>query len=133
LWCVYALTGGGQGYSVDGTFSYEVARSIATDPAREFLARNRGTLARWGPVVPALGVPFAWAGARLGELAPRRDTVPLPSDGRVVRLFDWPALGPASSTPSAGPSAGTSELRLPVDPPQDGGGAAPGLLSFAGQ
>lgn len=105
LWCLYALTAGGGGYSVDGTFSYEVARSLATDPSREFLARNRDTLTRWGPVVPALGVPFAWLGARLGEQAPRRDTVPM--DGRAVRLYDWPAIGaPLSGAPP--------ELRLPL-------------------
>ncbi|MDQ3702352.1 MAG: hypothetical protein M3442_15745, partial [Chloroflexota bacterium] len=110
LWCLYALTAGGQGYSVDGTFSYEVARSIATDPAREFLAQNRGTLARWGPVVPALGVPLAWIGARLGEWVPRRDTVPV--DGRLVRLYDWPALGALAE-------GALPELRLALDGPRD--------------
>ncbi|MGH2350160.1 MAG: hypothetical protein ACRDJN_00920 [Chloroflexota bacterium] len=105
LCCLYALTGGGQGYSVDGTFSYEVARSVVTDPARDFLARNRETLKRWGPVAPALGVPFAWLGARLGEWAPRRDTVRV--DGRTRRLYDWPAIG----APGADAQG---ELRIPL-------------------
>lgn len=109
LWCLYALTAGGQGYSVDGAFSYELARSIATDPTREFLTQNRGTLTRWGPVVPALGVPLAWLGARLGEWVPRRDTVPV--DGRLLRLYDWPALG----APAEG---GLPELRLALDGPR---------------
>ena len=113
LLCLYVLTGGGQGYSVDGTFSYEVARSVATDPGREFLNRNRSTLARWGPVVPALGVPFAWAGDRLGRLLPPRESVPL--DGRPVMLRDWPAIGPA------GADGAVPELRLPLDAPQTAG------------
>jgi hypothetical protein len=110
LLCLYLLSGGGQGYSVDGTFSYEVARSVATDPAREFLSRNRSTLARWGPVVPALGVPFAWAGDRLGRLLPPRESVPL--DGRPVPLRDWPALGPD------GAGGAVPELLLPLDAPR---------------
>ncbi|HEX2325308.1 MAG TPA: hypothetical protein VHQ00_07895, partial [Chloroflexota bacterium] len=110
LGCLYALTGGGQGYSVDGLFGYQVARSVATDPQQEFLNRNRGTLARWGPVVPALGVPFTWAGARLAQIAPFRESVPL--DGSVARLSDWPALG------AAGDEGARTELRLPLSPPR---------------
>ena len=110
LCCLYALTGGGQGYSVDGLFGYQVARSVATDPQQEFLNRNRGTLARWGPVVPALGVPFTWAGARLAQIVPSRESVPL--DGSVARLHDWPALG------AAGDEGARTELRLPLSPPR---------------
>jgi hypothetical protein len=107
LSCLYAITGGGQGYSVDGMFGCQVARSVAADPQREFLHRNRGTLARWGPVVPALGVPFTWAGARLAQIVPPRESVPL--DGGVARLYAWPALG------AAGEGGAQAELRLPLD------------------
>jgi hypothetical protein len=117
LCCLYALTGGGQGYSVDGAFSYEVARSLATDPRHDFLARNRATLARWGPVGPVLGVPFTWLGARLGDWAPRPDTVLL--DGQAVRLSAWPAIGAAG-----GEVADT--LRLPLGEPRQGPSAVPG-------
>ena len=91
-------------------FGYQVARSVATDPQQEFLNRNRGTLARWGPVVPALGVPFTWAGARLAQIVPSRESVPL--DGSVARLYDWPALG------AAGDEGAQTELRLPLSPPR---------------
>jgi hypothetical protein len=101
LLCLYALSSGGQGYSVDGTFSYEIARSIATDPARTFLRENVQTLRRWGPVTPALAVPLVWLGARVADLAPPRDSVRV--GGQLLRLRDWPALSPEAP-----------ELRLPL-------------------
>ncbi|HET7771998.1 MAG TPA: hypothetical protein VFN74_24715, partial [Chloroflexota bacterium] len=103
--CLYALTAGGQGYTVDGQFAYQMATSVATDPSLTFARANAGTLRRWGPLLPATGVPFAWLGARLAQLAPLRDSVAL--DGRRLALYDWPAIG-AASTGSAG------ELRVPV-------------------
>jgi hypothetical protein len=109
--CLYALTAGGQGYSVDGTFSYQVALSLATDPQREFVVENRATLRRWGPVVPLLGVPFTWLGARLGDLAPRPDSVAV--DGYTFRLHEWPAIGPAGASDTL-PSELTVELPQPV-------------------
>ena len=105
LLCVYALTAGGQGYSVDGQFAYQMATSVATDPSLEFARQNAGTLRRWGPLLPAAGVPFAWAGARLAELAPPRDSLAL--DGRRVALHELPAIG-AGSTDALG------ELRIPL-------------------
>ncbi|HEU5318052.1 MAG TPA: hypothetical protein VFX49_18210, partial [Chloroflexota bacterium] len=105
LLCLYALTAGGQGYSVDGTFSFQLARSVATDPTHDFARRNAATLARWGPVLPALGVPFVWLGAALGRLAPPRDSVAV--DGERLTLYDFPPIGgPASGAPG--------RLELPV-------------------
>ncbi|MGI8424676.1 MAG: hypothetical protein ACR2NO_11310 [Chloroflexota bacterium] len=95
LVCLYALTAGGQGYSVDGQFAYQMATSIATDPAREFARVNAGTLRRWGPALPALGLPFAWAGAQLAHFAPPRDSVVIGGDR--LSLHDWPAIGAAGS------------------------------------
>ena len=105
LLCMYALTAGGQGYSVDGQFAYQMATSVATDSSLTFARANAGTLRRWGPLLPAVGVPFAWLGARLGQLAPLRDSVML--DGRRLTLYDWPAIGAAST-------GSTGELRIPV-------------------
>ncbi|HEX2034338.1 MAG TPA: hypothetical protein VHS99_09145, partial [Chloroflexota bacterium] len=114
LLCLYALTGGGQGYSVDGTFSYEVARSLATDPQLQFLRQNRETLKRWGPVAPALAVVPTRLGASLGAWAPRRDTLQL--DGRTLQLYDFPVLGPPGTAASdpGGSASGVDELRLPL-------------------
>ncbi|HEV2125769.1 MAG TPA: phospholipid carrier-dependent glycosyltransferase, partial [Chloroflexota bacterium] len=100
---LYLLTAGGQGYSVDGTFSYAVANSLANDPTHSFVRRNAETLRRWGLVVPLLGTPLTWLGARLGEAVPFRDSVAL--GDQMARLYDWPPIEPVGSS-------GLSELRL---------------------
>ena len=122
LFCLYALTGGGQGYSVDGTFSYEVARSLATDPAagvpgpqsrRPWPAGARWCR-RWAS--PSPGPATVWA-----QIVPPRESVPL--DGRLVGL-----LGLAGARRRPGTAGRVPELRLPLDPPRDGGRLAPRLL-----
>ena len=89
---LYLLTAGGQGYSVDGTFSYSVARSVATDPTLGFVRQNAGTLRRWGVLMPLIGVPFIQFGSLVGRLAPPRDSVVV--DGERFALRDWPPIGP---------------------------------------
>ncbi|MBI3970045.1 MAG: hypothetical protein HY332_02040 [Chloroflexi bacterium] len=115
LCCLYLLSAGGQGYSVDGTFSYEVARSLATDPSQAFIRRNRDTLRRWGPVAPALGSPFAWLGLQLGRWAPRPDTVSV--DGTTLHLRQWPVIGAAGASSFAAAPTGGLPAELRIDLP----------------
>jgi hypothetical protein len=116
LCALYLLSAGGQGYSVDGAFSYRLARDLAARPGIQVLAEQAATLQRWGPVVPALGAPLVWLGERLAAVAPRPDTVPF--GGRAVRLYDWPPLAPAGASGS-GPDRPdeAGELRFPLPSP----------------
>ncbi len=90
LLSVYALTGGGEGYSVDGRFGYEMARSIAFDPDRSYLGEFRRNFARWGIVMPLLGQPLLRLGHAVGAAAPPRDGLYL--DGQLHVLREWPPL-----------------------------------------
>ena len=96
LCCLYVLSGGGQGYSVDGTFSYELARHFALEPDIPLSRDERDVLKRWGPVTPLLGAPLVKLGERMAHAAPWRDSLPL--DGQQVRLYDWPSIGPGDGT-----------------------------------
>jgi hypothetical protein len=127
LLCLYCLTGGGQGYSVDGTFSYQAARSLATDPSATFLRQNADTLRRWGVLMPSAGAPLTWLGARLAEAAPPRDSVVV--DGRRLALHDWQPIG-APTSGGAPPGTG-SVLTLPLTLPPGASGTA-GTVGAAG-
>ena len=122
LLCVYLLSSGGQGYSVDGAFSYRAATSIATDPSLTFLRANADTFRRWGPLLAVLGAPFSWAGAQLSRAAPPRDSITL--SGERLALRDWPAIG----APGSGE---TTQLTLDVPVVDEIGGIrAVRLVSF---
>ncbi len=90
LLSAYVLTGGGEGYSVDGRFGYEMARSIAFDLDRSYLGEFRRNFARWGIVMPLLGQPLLWLGHAVGVVAPPRDGLYL--DGQLHVLREWPPL-----------------------------------------
>ena len=90
LLSAYMLTGGGEGYSVDGRFGYEMARSIAFDPDRSYLGEFRRNFARWGIVMPLLGQPLLRLGHAVGVAAPPRDGLYL--DGQLHVLREWPPL-----------------------------------------
>lgn len=90
LLSAYVLTGGGEGYSVDGRFGYEMARSIAFDPDRSYLGEFRRNFARWGIVMPLLGQPLLRLGHAVGVAAPPRDGLYL--DGQLHVLRAWPPL-----------------------------------------
>ena len=111
LLCLYVLTGGGQGYSVDGTFSYQAARSLATDPSATFLRQNADTLRRWGVLMPLAGAPLTWLGARLAAAAPPRDSVVVA--GQRLALHEWQPIG-AGGTSAADGTA--NALVVPVAP-----------------
>ena len=90
LLSAYMLTGGGEGYSVDGRFGYEMARSIAFDPDRSYLGEFRRNFARWGIMMPLLGQPLLRLGHAVGVAAPPRDGLYL--DGQLHVLRAWPPL-----------------------------------------
>lgn len=138
LCCLYLLTGGGQGYSVDGTFSFMLAHTLAQRPGLATLRESQDTLRRWGPVVPLLGTPLAWAGDRLAPLAPWRDSVPFA--GHTYRLYDWPVLGawePSVIGPQVAPPGAASASGAPAIPaPVTGTASTPGTTvtpSVAGE
>src|SRR5215204_356022 len=91
LLAVYLTTGGGKGYSVDGAFGYEMARSVSLDPEHSYFKRFRSAFARWGALMPLLGQPFVLAGDALARVAPQRDA--LDAGGHRFRVEEWPPLG----------------------------------------
>ena len=58
LLCLYLITGGGKGYSVDGAFGYEMAKTVLLDPSHEYFRRFKTAFARWGALMPLLGQPL---------------------------------------------------------------------------
>ena len=93
LLAVYLVTGGGKGYSIDGAFGYEMARSAFLDPEHSYFRRFRTAFARWGALMPLLGQPFVLAGDALARVAPERDEVE--AAGHRFRVEQWPPLGAA--------------------------------------
>ncbi|CAA9271441.1 MAG: Cell division protein FtsK [uncultured Chloroflexi bacterium] len=91
LLSLYLVTGGGKGYSVDGGFGYEMAKTVFLDPKHEYFQRFKSAFARWGALLPLLGQPFVLAGDALSRVAPERDALVV--DGHTFRVEDWPALG----------------------------------------
>ncbi len=104
---VYLTTAGGKGYSVDGAFGYEMAKTISLDPQHTYFRRFKTAFARWGALMPLLGQPFVLAGNALAGLAPERDDLFVA--GHRFRVEEWPVLEPA----------GRSSYRPP--PPQTDG------------
>ncbi|MDQ3700802.1 MAG: hypothetical protein M3442_07775 [Chloroflexota bacterium] len=88
---VYLMTAGGKGYSVDGAFGYEMAKTISLDPQHTYFRRFKTAFARWGVLLPLLGQPFVLAGDALAGRAPERDD--LFAGGHRFRVEEWPALG----------------------------------------
>ncbi|HET7771997.1 MAG TPA: hypothetical protein VFN74_24710, partial [Chloroflexota bacterium] len=72
LLSLYLFTGGGKGYSIDGAFGYEMARTAFLDPDHTYFQRFKTAFARWGALMPLLGQPFVLAGNALSRLAPER-------------------------------------------------------------
>jgi hypothetical protein len=108
LLALYLLTGGGKGYSVDGAFGYEMAKTVFLDPEHQYFKRFRTAFARWGALMPLLGQPFVLAGDALARIAPERDSLVI--DGHAFRVEEWPALGrsaPNTYEPPSPPSGKT--------------------------
>jgi hypothetical protein len=90
LLLLYLITGGGKGYSVDGGFGYEMAKTVFLDPQHEYFHRFKSAFARWGALLPLLGQPFVLAGDALSRVAPERDALVV--EGHTFRVEDWPPL-----------------------------------------
>ena len=106
LLALYLFTGGGKGYSIDGAFGYEMAKTVFLDPQHSYFQRFKTAFARWGALMPALGQPLVLAGDALSRLAPERDALVV--DGHTFRQEEWPAPGSASSLPL--PEAGLQRV-----------------------
>src|SRR5688500_7793786 len=91
LLTLYLFTGGGKGYSIDGAFGYEMAKTVFLDPDHTYFQRFKSAFARWGALMPLLGQPFVLAGDALARLAPERDALTV--DGHAFRIEDWPVVG----------------------------------------
>ncbi|HEX2517865.1 MAG TPA: phospholipid carrier-dependent glycosyltransferase, partial [Chloroflexota bacterium] len=105
LLAVYLVTGGGKGYSIDGAFGYEMARSAFLDPEHSYFRRFRTAFARWGALMPLLGQPFVLAGDALARVAPERDEVV--AAGHRFRVEQWPSLGAAGQASYSPPAPQT--------------------------
>ncbi|MCY3802769.1 MAG: hypothetical protein OXG46_14490 [Chloroflexi bacterium] len=95
LAAVYLLTmgvnRGGFGYSPDGQFAFEMAKSIALDPDREYLRRHYRNFSRWGVAMPALLTPIVALARPLAEAAPQRDRLTV--DGHEYVVSHFPEIG----------------------------------------
>lgn len=95
--CLYASTAGAVGYSVDGQFSYRVARDIATRGVEAAFEKERDLLRRWGPGLPLIGAPFVWIGERIARAMPPMDSLvladlPGETSPSLVLLTDEPPI-----------------------------------------
>jgi hypothetical protein len=92
LLALYLITGGGKGYSIDGAFGYEMAKTVFLDPEHVYFSRFKTAFARWGALQPLLGQPLVLFGDALGRAAPERDAVVV--DGHAFRVEEWPPVAP---------------------------------------
>lgn len=95
--CLYASTAGAVGYSVDGQFSYRVARDIANRGVVAAFEKERDLLRRWGPGLPLIGAPFVWIGERIARAMPPMHSLvladlPGETGPRLVLLTDTPPI-----------------------------------------
>ena len=109
---LYALSMGparnGSGYSADGTFAFEMAKSVMIDRGHAYLRDQNRNFARWGVGLPTAFMPIVAFAEPLANKAPQRDRVPL--DEYDVLLVNQPALG---GTP--GPNV-RREIDIEIEP-----------------
>ena len=109
---LYALSMGaarnGGGYSADGTFAFEMAKSVMVDRGHAYLRDQNKNFARWGVGLPTAFMPFVALAEPLAEAAPQRDRIPLGEYD--ILLVNHPPLGgtPASNV--------QRELQLRIEP-----------------
>jgi len=98
LTAIYLLTmgvnRGGFGYSPDGTFAFEMAKSVALDPDRKYLRQYYNNFSRWGMAMPAMLTPFVVLARPLAEMAPQRDRLTV--DGHEYLVSHFPDVGHVS-------------------------------------
>ena len=109
---VYALTAGvsrnGFGYSADGTFAFEMAKSAVVDPGHAYLRDENRNFSRWGVGLPAVLMPFVAFAEPIAQAAPQRDRIPL--GDHSILLVNFAPLG-GSPQPN-----GTQVLELDLQP-----------------
>ncbi len=81
MFSIYAMTLGmgrnGAGYSADGTFAFEMAKSAMVDPGHAYLRDQNKNFARWGVGLPTVLLPFVALAEPIALSAPQRDRIPL--------------------------------------------------------
>ncbi len=91
LTAIYLLTmgvnRGGFGYSPDGTFAFEMAKSVALDPDHKYLRQYYNNFSRWGLAMPAMLTPFVILARPLAEMAPQRDRLTVDGHEYLVSTF----------------------------------------------
>ena len=97
LLSLYLISGGGKGYSIDGAFSFEMAKSVYLDPDHAYFQRFKTAFARWGALMPAIGQPFVVVGAGLARIAPERDSLIV--EGHTFRVEEWPVVSAGAIRP----------------------------------
>ncbi|MYD94385.1 MAG: phospholipid carrier-dependent glycosyltransferase [Chloroflexi bacterium] len=109
---LYALSMGaarnGGGYSADGTFAFEMAKSVMVDRGHAYLRDQNRNFSRWGVGLPTAFMPIVAFAEPLAEAAPQRDRIPLGEHD--VLLVNFPPLGG-----SPGPQV-TDEIELGIEP-----------------
>ncbi len=98
----------GSGYSADGTFAFEMAKSVMIDRGHAYLRDQNRNFARWGVGLPTAFMPIVAFAEPLAKQAPQRDRIPLGEYD--VLLVNQPALG---GTPG---SDVRQELLLEIEP-----------------
>ena len=98
----------GSGYSADGTFAFEMAKSVMIDRGHAYLRDQNRNFARWGVGLPTALMPIVAFAEPLARKAPQRDRIPLGEYD--VLLVNQPALG---GTP--GPNV-KRELDIGIEP-----------------
>ena len=96
---LYALTIGvgrnGAGYSADGTFAFEMAKSAMIDSGHAYLRDQNQNFARWGIGLPIAFAPFVAFAEPIALAAPQRDRIP--TDGHDILLVNFHPLGGSPS------------------------------------
>ncbi len=100
----------GYGYSPDGTFAFEMAKSLVTDSQHKYFRQYYRNFSRWGIGMPLMLTPFVAFAEPLSEVVPERDRLPI--DGEEYFLTYFPALSHSSMVQGDG---GT-ELGLQIPP-----------------
>ncbi len=92
---LYAMTAGstrdGFGYSADGSFAFEMARSAVVDPGHVYLRTYSSNFSRWGVGLPIAFAPLVAFAEPIAQIAPQRDRVPVGE--HEILLVNYAPLG----------------------------------------
>ncbi len=122
---LYALAAGVSrnsfGYSADGTFAFEMAKSAVVDPEHAYIRDHHRNFSRWGLGLPLLLAPVAAFAEPIAAAAPQRDRIPI--GDHDLLLVRFPPVGRGALAEAV------SELDLNIQP---GRYATIALLSHTG-